>query len=192
DRNRRMLAVVELHVGLRRGGERRRSKEYADTTTGRERGDRIVFILSRALEGQHVRAEPSRMLLGQRVVVLGENSCIQSTRDIRDPIVMESMEDPRINASPVVSRHGSSSPDSGVFVNYIRPGAPAVDLRQGKTPKDTASLPQKRSGGPQDGPPLRASSLSRSSLAAGRFGLDQDEAHAALRRTHLQEHALRQ
>src|SRR5437016_4435748 len=62
------------------------------------------------------------MLLGQRVVVLGENSLVQGPRKVRDPVVVEGVEDPRVNASPVVNGHGSSSSASSVSANYIRPG----------------------------------------------------------------------
>ena len=81
DHDRRLLAAIEFHVGLGREGEFRRGDEQPVTATRRDRGRRTVLLVPRSLEGQYVRAEPGRMLLGQGVVVFGENPSIQDVAD---------------------------------------------------------------------------------------------------------------
>src|SRR5438067_13616644 len=71
------------------------------------------------------------MLLGQGVVIFGEDPRVQTSRKLLDPTVVESMEAPRVHPGPVVNGHGLSSPRSSVAVNYSRSGA---DFANGLAP----------------------------------------------------------
>src|SRR5207248_3336733 len=59
-----------------------------------------------ALECQHVRAEAGGVLLRQRVVVLRQATVVERALDLFDPGVAEVVEDTRLDAGPVVNRHG--------------------------------------------------------------------------------------
>ena len=59
-------------------------------------------------QGEHVRNGPADRLLRQREVICGRLIRHSSRAERDNPAVMESMEQPRVNAGPVVNRHGLS------------------------------------------------------------------------------------
>jgi hypothetical protein len=57
------------------------------------------------LRRQDVRPESGRDLLGQRVIILGQQAVVQGALDLRNPLVVEIVKDPHLDACPIMDRH---------------------------------------------------------------------------------------
>ena len=110
DRHRLLFfGVPALHVGNSVAHLRRRLGQ-GHASVG-ALGGRLPRLLSaeRSLQGQHVGPQASGDLFGQRVVLRASKDAVQRPRDFGDPVVVEVMKDARLNAGPIMDRHGMSS-----------------------------------------------------------------------------------
>src|SRR5207253_6212039 len=80
---------------LRRGG--------GDDASPRRLGD--PAWPGSSLQGEHVRHQPTGVLLDQRRVAFRQQAAVQRIADVDGPGLMEIMEQVRIDAGPIVDRH---------------------------------------------------------------------------------------
>ena len=59
-----------------------------------------------SVQRQNVRNPITRVLLGHRIVAIGENAFVQRLLEVNDPGTMKVVEDSGIHFCPVVHRHG--------------------------------------------------------------------------------------